>query len=468
VLTIVRAFDREPIGSLERTPWETVDRWLDEMVRLHHERNSWLPAHRRRDILVRLAGLMRAERDDLALTISLEGGKPLVDARIEADRAIHGVDLAAGEIERLAGGQIPMDLSPGGMGRTAFSKPEPIGPVVAISAFNHPLNLIVHQIVPAIAVGCPVIAKPADPTPSSAKRLVELAREAGLPDQWCRLALLDIPEAERLATDPRVAFLSFIGSARVGWHLRSRLAPGTRCALEHGGAAPVIILPDANLEEAIPLLVKGGYYHAGQVCVSVQRIFAQGSIREEIETRMVKAVGALATGDPSLESTDVGPLILPREVDRVSEWVSEAVAGGGRALAGAEPIGDTCYRPTVLADPPHGMRVSTSEIFGPVTCLYSYNDLEDAIRAANALPFAFQAAVFGRDIDRALAVGDRLDGSAVMINDHTAFRVDWMPFAGLRQSGLGIGGIGFTMDDLVVRKMTVINGSSAKTQSVTA
>ena len=456
MITVVRAFDREPVAELHRTPFAKVNQWLDEMVRLHRDR-AWLPAYERRAILLRLAALMRAERGDLAMTIALEGGKPLVDARVEADRAILGVELAASEIERLSGTQIPMDLSPSGAGRIAFTRPEPIGTVVAISAFNHPLNLIVHQVAPAIATGCPVIVKPADVTPLSAKRFVELAYEAGLPEAWCRLALLDIPEAEKLATDPRVSFLSFIGSAKVGWHLRSRLAPGTRCALEHGGAAPVVLLPDADLDEAIPLLVKGGYYHSGQICVSVQRIFAHRSLLSEIEARLADAVAALVVGDPALDTTDAGPLILPREVLRVSEWVKEAIDAGAHVATGGDVISETCFAPTVLIEPPVDARVSTSEIFGPVTCLYGYDDETEAVARANALPFAFQSAVFGRDVDRVLGIAGRLAGSAVMINDHTAFRTDWMPFAGLRQSGLGTGGIGHTMADMSVNKVTVFN-----------
>jgi acyl-CoA reductase-like NAD-dependent aldehyde dehydrogenase len=455
-LTVVRAFDRAPMEVLKRTPYADVEGWLEEMARLHGDREQWLPAYRRRDILVRLAGLMAAERDDLARTIALEGGKPLIDARVEVDRAIHGVELAASEIDRLSGRQISMDLSPAGAGRVAFTRPEPIGPVVAISAFNHPLNLIVHQVAPAIAAGCPVIVKPADVKPLSARRFVTLAYKADLPKAWCRLALLDIPEAERLATDPRVAFLSFIGSARVGWHLRSKLAPGTRCALEHGGAAPVVLLPDTDLNDAIPLLVKGGYYHAGQVCVSVQRIFAHASIAAEVEVRLADAVSALRVGDPLLEATEVGPLILPREVSRVGQWVEEAAAGGARVAACGRRLGGTTYPPTVLVDPDPTARVSTAEIFGPVTCLYRFDEIDEVIARANALPFAFQAAVFGRDIDRVLLFADQLQGSAVMINDHSAFRVDWMPFAGLKQSGLGVGGIGYTMDDMTTEKMVVV------------
>jgi acyl-CoA reductase-like NAD-dependent aldehyde dehydrogenase len=267
-------------------------------------------------------------------------------------------------------------------------------------------------------------------------------------------------DAERMVTDARVAFFSFIGSAKVGWLLRSKLAPGTRCALEHGGVAPVILGADADLDRAIPALVKGGYYHAGQVCVSVQRIFADARVRAEVIERMKQAVEALIVGDPADEKTEVGPLIQPGEVTRIDEWVKEAAAGGAAIVTGGKAISKTAYTPTVLDRPSDSATISTCEVFGPVTCVYEYDDVEDAIRRANALPFAFQAAVFAQDIDFALKCADRLAASAVMINDHTAFRVDWMPFAGLKLSGYGVGGIGYTMHDMTYEKMTVIKSTS--------
>ncbi|HUO81443.1 MAG TPA: aldehyde dehydrogenase family protein [Gammaproteobacteria bacterium] len=452
---VVQAWDRAVIRRLELVGWADIDAWLDTAGALCRDR-ARLPAWERVALLRRLAELMRGERDDLALMIAREGGKPLIDARVETDRAIAGVEIAAGEIERLAGAEIPMDLTAGGAGRLAFTRREPLGPVVAISAFNHPLNLIVHQVAPAIAVGAPVIVKPAITTPLSCLRFVALAHEAGLDGAWCRAAICDTATAERMATDGRVAFFSFIGSGRIGWMLRSKLAPGTRCALEHGGVAPVILGADADLGCAIPALVKGGYYHAGQVCVSVQRIFADARIREEVVERMKKAVEALRVGDPTEETTDVGPLIRPAEVSRVDDWVKEAVEGGATIVCGGRRVSDTAYAPTVLDRPGDAARISTSEVFGPVTCIYEYDDVDEAIRRANALPFAFQAAVFAQDIDFALHCAVRLDASAVMINDHTAFRVDWMPFAGLKQSGYGVGGIPYSMHDMTFAKMTVI------------
>jgi acyl-CoA reductase-like NAD-dependent aldehyde dehydrogenase len=256
-----------------------------------------------------------------------------------------------------------------------------------------------------------------------------------------------------------VAFFSFIGSARVGWHLRARLAPGTRCALEHGGAAPVLVDKDADPDAVVLALAKGGFYHAGQVCVSVQRVFADQRIAEELAQRIADAGAAMRVGDPLDPETDVGPLIRPAEVDRIHDWVAEAREGGADCLTGGQPLSETCYRPTVLLDPSDGAKVSRQEIFGPVICVYPYADVDEAIQRANDLRFAFQAAVISRNIDFALGAASRLAASAVMINDHTAFRVDWMPFAGLKESGLGVGGIPHTFHDMQIEKLIVMHSA---------
>jgi acyl-CoA reductase-like NAD-dependent aldehyde dehydrogenase len=342
-------------------------------------------------------------------------------------------------------------------GRLAFTQLEPIGPVLAFSAFNHPLNLIAHQVGPALAAGCPVVVKPAKATPLSCFRLVQILREAGLPDDWCQpLVTVDLDVANQIVADPQVAFFTFIGSSEVGWRLRRQLAPGARCALEHGGVAPVIVAADADLDYALPLLVKGGFYHAGQVCVSVQRIFADGRIAQMLATRIASVAEGLKVGDPTHAETEVGPLIRPGEVTRIGQWVQEAVQAGAGLLCGGRALPNNCYAPTVLFDPPAGTRVMQHEVFGPVVCVSPFDALDEAIQRANALPYAFQAAVFTRDLDTALRAARRLDASAVMVNDHTAFRVDWMPFAGLRHSGLGVGGIPHTMAEMQVKKMIVL------------
>jgi len=455
MIEVVQAFDRAPIAELPTDDAAALERKLVAARKVFADRGGWLKTHQRIDILRRLVGLMQAKRDHLALQIAREGGKPLADARVETDRAIDGVRNAAEELRVMAGQEVPMGLTPAADGRRAFTIIEPIGVVAAISAFNHPLNLIVHQVAPAIAVGCPVIIKPASTTPLSCFEFVAMVHEAGLPPEWCQTFLPEGNElAEALVTDSRVAFLSFIGSARVGWGLRAKLAPGTRCALEHGGAAPAIIDRGADLDRVIEPMAKGGYYHAGQVCVSVQRIFVHADQADTFIERFTARVAALKVGDPVLADTEVGPLILPRESDRVQSWIDEAQAGGAKVLGGGRVNASTLI-PAVLVNPPADAKVSTLEVFGPITCVYPYHDLDKAIAQANGLPVAFQSSLFTENLRTAFSVAERLDASAVMINDHTAFRTDWMPFAGRRQSGYGVGGIPWTMGEMTERKMIV-------------
>src|SRR5580700_3964191 len=452
-----QAFDGAAIAEVAVDDAQSLAQKLEQAIRCFADRPGWLPAYKRIEILRRLARLMEREFDALAMLIAREGGKPLSDARVETTRAINGVEGAVGELEHLVGREIPMGLTPASEDRWAFTIREPIGVVAAISAFNHPLNLVVHQVVPAIATGCPVIIKPATSTPLSCLRFVELVHEAGLPPAWFQtLVVEDTALAEGLATHPSVAFLSFIGSAKVGWYLRSKLSPGTRCAREHGGAAPVIVDRSVDINAIVEPLVKGGYYHAGQVCVSVQRIFVHADIMPQLVERLTERVRGLRVGDPTLADTEVGPLILPREVDRVATWVTEGRDAGATIATGGERISERVYAPTVIVEPPETIRVSRLEVFGPVTCVYSYSNLDEAVARANSLPYAFQAAVFARDIEVAMKAARTLDASAVLVNDHTAFRVDWMPFAGRHQSGYGIGGIPYTMHDMTHEKMIVL------------
>ncbi len=458
ILEVKNPFDQKLIDSLPVASWDRVDQMLNNAVNLFRNQNSWLPAYKRIEILKKVARSMETRFEELAFQIASEGGKPLIDARVEVTRAIDGVDLCIKELDHLTGKEIPMDLTQAGSGRKAFTYREPIGPVVAISAFNHPLNLIVHQVAPAVAVGCPVIIKPADDTPLSAKTFVEILHESGLPENWCQFVVCDIPTAERLVTDSRVAFFSFIGSAKVGWMLRNKLAAGTRCALEHGGAAPVIVDESADIDKMIPALAKGGFYHAGQVCVSVQRVFCPKEREWEIAQKLADLATKLVVGNAIDEKTEVGPLIRPQETNRIDLWVKEALESGGKALCGTKKLSETTYSPTVLLNPSDQAKVSTQEIFGPVICVYSYETIEEALQRANALPYAFQASCFTNRLDIASQCIRELDATAVMINDHTAFRVDWMPFAGRRQSGYGVGGIPHTVLDMTQEKMMVING----------
>lgn len=456
-LEVASPYDGRPIARVETADSAGAERALETAWRLHRDRDAWLPPARRIEILRRAAELLAKRRDDLALEAAREGGKPLVDSRIEADRAVDGLHCCIEALRTQAGREIPMGLNKASLHRLAFTRFEPIGPVLAFSAFNHPINLIIHQVGPALAAGCPVVVKPAEATPISCWHVVRILHEAGLPEEWCQALLTtDLDVAAGMVRDPRVGLFSFIGSAGVGWKLRSELAPGTRVALEHGGAAPVLFAADADLDAALPLLLKGGMYHAGQVCVSVQRVFAEREAAPRLAEALASAANRLRVGDPTEEETEVGPLIRTREVKRIDEWVREAEAGGAELLCGGKPLSERSYAPTILLDPPAECRVSRQEIFGPVICVYPVDDLDEGAARANALPFAFQSAVFTRSLETALRYTRRLDAATVLVNDHTAFRVDWMPFAGYRESGYGTGGIAYSMADMQMRKLVVI------------
>lgn len=459
IITVTAPFDDSEIATLDAANSTDVDKALNTAHDLFNNKSKWLSATQRINILNKTAELMREQFDELVLVAAREGGKPFNDSQVEVERAIDGVLNCIECIRTDHGTEIPMGINPSSEKRMAFTRSEPIGVVVAISAFNHPLNLIIHQVGPAIATGCPVIIKPAEDTPLSCYRFISILLQAGLPHEWCQaLVVSNLDVATQLVTDSRVGFFSFIGSANVGWMLRSKLAPGVRCALEHGGVAPVIVEADADLTETLPAIAKGGFYHAGQVCVSVQRVFCHKDIVSIVASDLAKMAKKLIIGDPTKTETEVGPLIRSAEIKRISIWVNDAIKEGAEILAGGKIEGN-CYLPTVLLNPSEHSNVSTKEIFGPVICIYTYDNMDDAIKKANALPFAFQASIFTQVIDSALHAYKQLNASAVMINDHTAFRVDWMPFAGLGRSGLGVGGIPHTYHDMQIKKMMVIKSN---------
>lgn len=449
-------FDGAEIGQIETSDAPAVNRALDVAYALYRDRKGWLDKSRRIAIMRKSAEIIEERREELSVQVARESGKPLRDARIEVDRGVDCIHIAIEELRTDGGQVIPMGLNATSSGRVAFTQYEPIGVILGISAFNHPFNLVIHQVIPAVAVGAPVIIKPSPKTPLSCQAVLDILAEAGLPEGWAQMVLPQSNEdIAKLVADPRIAFLTFIGSAAVGWHLRSLLAPGARCALEHGGVAPVIVAKDADLDAAIPRIARAGFWHAGQACVSVQRVFCDAAIAGQVADRIAAFGNSLVTGDPTDPGTDVGPLISHAEVDRVSSWVDEAVASGAKLISGGNALSASTYANTVLLNPPVDAKVSQKEIFGPVIAVYSYDDIETAIAQANALPFSFQAAVFTRDLDTAMRCYRYLDGSAVMVNESTLFRVDWMPFAGARQSGHGVGGIPHTMREIQTEKMMV-------------
>jgi len=458
-LNVINPYTRETIESIQLADAAQIESMLATAHELFLDRGKWIPKNDKIAILKRLKTLMQDHYDELVDLAVKEGGKPFTDTRIEMDRAISGVQLAVEFLGQKSGSMIPMGQNAGSAHRLAYTIDEPIGVVVSISAFNHPINLTIHQTVTAIAAGCPVIFKPALKTPLTGRKMTELIHQAGLPEGWCQYLVCSNDLTEKLATDPRVAYVSFIGSYKVGWKIRAKLAPGTAIALEHGGVAPVLITKNADMSKCIQPLIKGGFYHAGQVCVSVQRVFLPELMADSFVQAFLESVSSLKTGDPADPDTDVGPLILPEEVERIKYWVEEAIAKGGRILAGGKAISNVSFEPTVILNPSYDALVSMEEVFGPVVCLYTYADVEDALSRINELPFSFQAAVFTEDMDEAMDFSNRIKANTVLINDHTAFRVDWMPFGGSELSGIGVGGIEYSICEMTKEKLVVLKSS---------
>lgn len=453
---VTSPFDGTKLGEVKLSSFEEVEEAIALARVTFDSKKDELPKHKVAQILENLIVIMSSQKKELTKLCASEGGKPWMDSKVEVDRAINGVKLAIEHMGSSKGVEIAMGHTASSANRMAYTLKEPIGVVAAISAFNHPLNLAIHQVVPAIAAGCSVIIKPATQTPMSALKVIEMLKIAGLPDGWAQAVVCGRDAGELLASSPKINFLTFIGSSKVGWYLNSKVANGTRVALEHGGVAPVIVESDACLDELIPALAKGGFYHAGQVCVSVQRVFVHKDIVDEVCKKLSSAASKLIVGDQLDPKTEVGPLINNNEVNRVEEWVEEAREKGAKILTGGKKISDSCYEPTVILNPPSDALVSTKEVFAPVICIYQYEDIDEAIEKANSLEVSFQAAIFTKNIDKALRAVKRLNATAVMINDHTAFRVDWMPFGGAKASGLGLGGIPDSMEEMSNQKLMVI------------
>ncbi|MCH2107737.1 MAG: aldehyde dehydrogenase family protein [Polyangiaceae bacterium] len=455
-LEVYAPFCKSLLQTYPMTSREQALMALESAVTLYRDRQSWLSTSQKIVILERLAELVIEKQDGLAEIASREGGKPIADSKVEIARAIEGIQAASAALP-LTGREVPMGRRPSSAERTAMTYWEPRGVVFAISAFNHPFNLLIHQVVTALAAGCPVLLKPALKTPISAYQLVDLLRSAGLPEGYCQLLLTSDEDTGYLVSDSRIAFLNFIGSAKVGWSLRSALAPGASCLLEHGGVAPVIVDETANIDALIPAMLKGGFYHAGQVCVSVQRIYVPRNRAREIGEKLAKKASELCVGDPLLPETQVGPLIDSRAMRRVQDSIDEALEQGAELLCGGKALSATTFSPTILYAPSAQAKVCQEEVFGPVMSILPYDDIEEAIGAANLEGHYFQAALFTNRLDQAWEIGRRLQGTAVMVNDHTAFRVDSMPFGGHRLSGLGIGGIQESIAAASIERMIVFN-----------
>ena len=451
-LEVRSPYDGSLVGRVPEAGAEETDRALDAAEQAMHEP---LPTYERAAILDRIAALVDERSEEIARTICAEAGKPMKASRIEAARAVSTFTMAAVEARKLAGDVIPMEASPAGVGKLAFTLRVPIGIVGAISPFNFPFNLVAHKLAPALAAGCAVVLKPASVTPLSALLLAELETEAELPPGW--LNVVCGPAAaigDVLVADERVKLITFTGSAPVGWRIRER-APRKRVNLELGNATPVIVAADADLEDVAARLAAHAFSFAGQSCISVQRIYVERSAYDAFVERFVPRVEALVIGDPADEDTDVGPVIAPKERDRILAWIEEATDGGGEVLTGGALAGEH-LRPTVIAHPAPEAKVSCEEIFGPVCTVSPYDTLDDAIALANGTPYGLQAGIFTSDAKAALHAARQLEFGGVTVNEAPTFRADQMPYGGVKESGNTREGPAYAIREMTEERIVVL------------
>jgi acyl-CoA reductase-like NAD-dependent aldehyde dehydrogenase len=451
-IKVVKPYNLQPIETLEFTPDSEIEasmQWAFDTWKA----KKIIPKSERIQILEKLATAIKANVKDIARLATSEGGKALKDSIVEVERAASGVDYAAQVLKTSNGDMVPMGINQASKNKLAFSIEEPIGPVLAISAFNHPFNLIVHQVIPAVAAGCPVLVRPASTTPLSCRLLLHMLYEAGLPKDYAKMILCSREAAEKLVADKRLRFFSFIGSSKVGWHLKQKIQPYVHATMEHGGVAPAIIWKDADIDQAVPALVKAGYYHAGQVCVSLQKLIVHQDVYTEVKDKFVAQVKKLKVGDPLDMATDYGPMITTNERDRALEWIQEEKS---KVILGGEPLNDTCISPTIFDNPSHGSKVSQQEIFAPVVCLYKVKTKEEALALANSAELSFQSSIYTSNIDTGLSFVRDFDCATALINETPAFRVDWMPFGGKHNSGFNMGGIPYALNDYIVQKRVIL------------
>ncbi len=414
-----------------------------------------LPIHVRAEALVHISNRLKERSDEVAELIAREGGKPLQWARVEAARAVSTFRWAAEECRREGGELLRLDTEEALGSRLGIVRRFALGPVLAIAPFNFPVNLVAHKMAPALAVGAPIIVKPATKTPLGALLLGELFSETDLPDGMCSVLPIGGSEAGELAEDPRIKKVSFTGSSQVGWDLKAK-DPRKAVTLELGGNAGVIVHSDADLELAAKRIAFGGYYQAGQSCISVQRVFVHEDVAGEFESALVEEVNALKVGDPLDAETDVGPLIDHDALEKVSSWVDEAVQNGAEIIAGGKRE-DPFYAPTVLRRTEREMKVRQEEIFGPVVTLESYRSFEDAISLANETRYGLQAGIFTRDLDRIMHAHRDMEVGGVIVNDVSAFRADQMPYGGTKDSGSGREGLRYAMEEMTEPRIMVLS-----------
>ena len=456
-ITVRSPYDDQIIGEIPSGTAADVDRAV--AVAKAALAAGAMPLWKRAQILDAAAARLTERRDEFAEIIAREAAKPIKTARVEAERAVGTFQFAAAEARKLTGEMIPLDAIPAGEGKLGFTLRVPIGVVGAIAPFNFPLNLVVHKVAPAIAAGCPVVLKPASQTPFSSIRLAEmLIDECGLPPEQLQVITGGGGTVGNALVDhPDVALISFTGSPEVGWSIRAR-APRKRVGLELGNNAPVIIEPDGDWATAAAKIKMAGFSHAGQSCISTQRILIHRSIADGFTDALVAHVQSLVVGDPMDEATDVSALISTGERDRVEAWIKEADASGARIATGGRRQADGVLLPTVITGATPDMKICSKEVFGPVVAITAYDSLDEAFKLANDTDYGLQAAIFTTDIAKALRAVHTLDFGGVLVNEVPTWRADQQPYGGLRDSGNTREGPAFTIKEMTEIRMVVING----------
>ncbi len=413
-----------------------------------------LAAHKVAEILLKVRDGVSASLEDFSRTIALEAGKPIRTARVEVARALHTLELGAEECQRLHGEVLPMDLRPHGENRFGFFQRVPLGVVSAITPFNFPLNLVAHKVSPSLASRNAMVLRPASQTPLTAFKLGKIVLEAGWPEGALNVITCSSALAEQLITDERVKLVTFTGSPAVGWELKKK-GYKKRVSLELGGNAGVIVHDDANLETTCAAIVSGGFSYAGQSCISVQRVLLHEKVFDACVDLLVKKTNALVTGNPLDEKTDLGPMISAGEAERAETWIKEAIAGGAKLLCGGERSG-SILRPTILTNTRPNMKVNCQEIFGPVITVEKYFDFKQAVQLIDDSAFGLQAGVFTRDLERVRYAFENIDVGGLMINEVPTWRIDHMPYGGVKESGNTREGVRYAIEEMTEMKLMVV------------
>jgi glyceraldehyde-3-phosphate dehydrogenase (NADP+) len=452
-LEVRSPYDGSLVSAVAKASSADIDAAIDAAVEAF-ETTRVMPAHQRARILAAVSAGIAADREGFAHTLSMETGKPIRDARTEVDRAIMTFAIAAEETKRIESEVVPMDWAAHGENRFAINSRFPIGVVAAIAPFNFPLNLVAHKVAPSIAVGNTVVVKPASQTPLSALKLARLVIDSGWAAEALSVVPTDADTFEPFVTDPRVKKITFTGSPVVGWRLK-QLAWRKKVTLELGGNAGVILHEDADIDYALSRIVTGGFGYSGQSCISVQRLFIHRPIFERVRDELVTRVSRLVVGDPSSEATDVGPMITESAAERVETWIGEALAGGATALVGGKRHG-AFVEPTVLVDATPEMKVCAQEVFAPLIGLFPYDDFGAAVKAVDDSEFGLQAGVFTRDINRIWQAYRGIEVGGLIVNDIPTYRIDQMPYGGVKDSGWGREGIRYAIEEMTEPRLMVI------------